>query len=399
MPKLPHLPRRSPPHGEAARLSHWFRERDLALRLWKEMPEEYVKALHSPSISERARLRERADLVVPFDKDLQVGQIRILHGGMFAEMRRPMHIAILSEWPPSDSDSDNGKTQKNDRMLENPRNIIPIATRQPSSIETTLETIEEKSYLVAPFSDYQEPATTTEWLTGHDVGPLRVLCLWNTRDYPARWLELGWVVGEMKTQELADAWDVFRHAFTGIPLSDRLRAQVGAPIIHPRDPRLAYQAEEVRLFTIVPEYADYRWKIEQAKKSSSQSETFGRRGGIQVPPQPPRHFEKEELALAAASLTELAVSRFLVAEKNARIAVHYDRDDSRRWLVVWDSPSKQKPSSILDGYRVFVCTKENNKLHEVEVIKNCKAELPHDATELRLFSSDGKKINLEPIKS
>src|SRR5439155_13989361 len=168
-----------------------------------------------------------------------------------------MHVVILDEWPPREIERDGNRNQP-----EAPPNVTRLSDELS---DATDEKSEEKSYLVAPFGDYQEPATTTEWLTGRD-GPLRVLCLWNTRDYPARWLELGWVVDELNERELADAWEVFRHATTGVPLSDHLREQVGAPIVHPRDPRLAYQAEEARFFTIVPEYAEHRCRLEEANR-------------------------------------------------------------------------------------------------------------------------------------
>jgi hypothetical protein len=262
MPKLPHLPRRPRPTGEAERLSRWFREWDLEQRLREEDPE-YAEPMVSPPIENRSHFRNLAaqNLIAPFDTEVKVGQIRILHGGMFSEVRRPMHVAILSEWPPRETTSDEGVRQP----LERSRNILPFSAGQSRFDEFSEETTGEKSYLIAPFGDYREPATTTEWFTGRDAGPLRVLCLWNTRDCPERWLELGWLVGEMSEKELANAWEVFRHAITGVPLSDRLRPEVGAPVIHPRDPRLAYQAEEARLFTIVPQYAEYRCQLEKNK--------------------------------------------------------------------------------------------------------------------------------------
>jgi hypothetical protein len=365
MPKLPHLPQRPPPPSEAERLSRWFREWDVEQQLRKENPE-YAEPMRPPPVAERPQTRKLADLrlVTSFDSDVRVGQIRILHGGMFAEMRRPMHIAILSEWPPSDGDSDNEETQNVKRTTENPRNIVPIATRRVGSIEATPTTIEGKSYLVAPFGAYQEPATTTEWLTGRDVGPLQVLCLWNTRDYPARWLGLGWVVGEMTPQELADAWDVFRHALTGIPLSDRLRAQVGAPIIHPRDPRLAYQAEETRFFTIVPEYAEYRWKIEETKKSDSQPETADTNvsqqstGSRNIRPlgfplwplsQPTLQEEmaKGEMALAAGTASAgLRKWTYLIAELQVLLVLRLESDKQTVSINVYDTSGK--PSKTLN---------------------------------------------------
>lgn len=341
MPKLPHLPRRSPPTGEAARLSRWFRERDMAQRLWEEMPEEYAKALRSPPISERACSREHADMVAPFDKDLQVGQIRILHGGMFPEMRRPMHVAILSEWPAAEAPLDEGVRQAS-RFS---RNIVPLSLSRRGLSESSGDSVEEKSYLVSPFGDYSEPATTTEWLTGLEAVPLRVLCLWNTRDYPAKWLELGWEVGELKPQELADAREVFRHALTGVPLSDHLRQQVGAPIFHPHDPRLAYQEEEARQFSIVPEYADYRWQLEQAKRIQDSPGRGLRPAGLAYWPLATKI--EDQLALAAASSAGgLRKKTYLITELQVHLVLRLESDKQTLSINVYEPSGR--PSKALD---------------------------------------------------
>ena len=390
MPKLPHLNRRLPPKGEAERLSRWFRERDLEQRLRREDPN-YAEPLRPPSLDERRRDPKLATMVEPFDPEVKVGQIRILHGGMFAEVRRPLHVAILSEWPPASADLDDQAAGPPSETL---RNIIPLPEGRRGLVVTPMEATEEKSYLVAPFSDYREPATTTEWLTGREAGPLRVLCLWNTRDYPARWLELTWIVGELSEQELAGAWDVFRHTLTGVPLSDRLRAQVGAPIIHPRDPRLAYQAEEARLFTIVPEYAEHRWRLEEAKKIQTQSGIFRRPGEIQVPPQ---HIAQlEQVAFSAAPLGDISHSEFLAVAFGIKVVAHFNPVTPRRWLVIWNQEGTAV-STALDGCRVLIRTKQKLEWQEISFIENSKAELPHDAMEFRLTKSDNTEVELKPV--
>jgi hypothetical protein len=73
---------------------------------------------------------------------------------------------------------------------------------------------------------------------------LKVLCLWNTRTLSAEILKRSWLVGNLTAAEREDAWTVFRHATTGVDLDDRLLAQVGCSVVHPRDPRIEYQREE-----------------------------------------------------------------------------------------------------------------------------------------------------------
>jgi len=357
----------------------------------REEESEYAEPMRPPPIENRSHHRELAaqNLIAPFDTEVKVGQIRILHGGMFAEVRRPMHVAILSEWPPLETGSDEEARQPS----EVSRRIIPLTAGRNLLSDTSRETIEEKSYLIAPFGDYREPAATAEWLTGREAGTLRVLCLWNTHDYPARWLELGWLVGEMTEQELADAWEVFRHAFTGVPLSDRLRGQVGAPIIHPRDPRLAYQAEEARLFTIVPEYAEHRCRLEEAKRIQIQPGSFGR-AGIQVPLQPATQFQ--QFAFGAAPLSDISHSEFLAVALGIKVVAHFNPVTPRRWLVIWNQEGTAI-STALDGCRVLIRTKQKAEWHGTSIIENSKAELPHDASDFRLIRSDSTEVELKPV--
>jgi hypothetical protein len=270
--------------------------------------------------------------------------------------------------------------------------------------------------LVAPFGDYCEPATNAEWLTGRDAGPLRVLCLWNTRDYPARWLELSWIVGELTEQELAGAWDVFRHALTNVPLSDRLREQVGAPIIHPRDPRLAYQAEETRLFTIVPEYAEHRWRLEEARKPQIDKTQTGHRT---VQPQSPVHgrgnvplgfegytnsvslfSEEDQLALAAQTQATPETARFHVQRwrapiQTARLLLTRHADQGKLKLVVFGADNK--PSNIFHDCQI-VSPRDREEIAKVRgfeailaVEKLCQGFV--------LIALDGTPVKLEPDAS
>ncbi len=223
--RLPHLPRRPRPAGEAERLSRWFRDRDMELQIRRN--QERRGEIHNVPVPLKDRIRKKTDpkeWAGPFHKGVKVGEIRSLVVGYTAVMVDPVFVAVLSEWPP------------------NPE------VKEPYS--------KEKRFLIAKFSSkrYSEPATTTEWITGIEKRPwLHVLSVWNSCDVSAGFLEEGWVEGKLSTEQLADAWEVFRHALTGVPLSDRVRAQVGAPIIHPRDPRIQYQIEEASRFAVLCE--------------------------------------------------------------------------------------------------------------------------------------------------
>lgn len=110
-----------------------------------------------------------------------------------------------------------------------------------------IENLGDSPLLIAPFSRFSEPATRGEWLTGREDPPLQVLELWNTHSVPAELVEKGWLVDFLTKQEMDDAWAVYDHALTGWPLAEHVRSQVGLPIRHPEDPRLAYQDLEIEL--------------------------------------------------------------------------------------------------------------------------------------------------------
>jgi len=101
-------------------------------------------------------------------------------------------------------------------------------------------------WFVAPFGPFAAPAGDGEWLTGRTVAPLRVLCLWNARRMPAPVVVRGWRAGRLTPREHATALRVWRAWREGSDLDARTRARTGAPIVHPRDPRREYEAEEAQ---------------------------------------------------------------------------------------------------------------------------------------------------------
>lgn len=206
MPELPDLKWKPAPLGRAERLARWFAEWNLLQRMRRANPALY-NPLYPAGQSDAVPPDGRSRLVAPFDTELKLGQIRLLDPLLFAEFRRFNYVALIGEWGGD-------------------------------------------AFMAAPFGPFLGPATKTEWLTGREENALRVLQLWNVRTWPREVLERSWLVDELTAQEREDAWTVFLHAATGATLSDRLLAQVGCPVVHPRDPRLAYQKQEARLFAL-----------------------------------------------------------------------------------------------------------------------------------------------------
>ncbi|MCX7817919.1 MAG: hypothetical protein N2652_01705 [Kiritimatiellae bacterium] len=109
-----------------------------------------------------------------------------------------------------------------------------------------LERADLTGWYVAPFGVVPVPAFESEVRLSERRPPyLRTLCLWNTRRVEGRRLEeFSWLCARLSPSELRAAravWRAWRHA---APLPAFLRARVGPPLAHPRDPRREYETEE-----------------------------------------------------------------------------------------------------------------------------------------------------------
>jgi hypothetical protein len=107
----------------------------------------------------------------------------------------------------------------------------------------------ESELWIAPFGPFLEPASPGEWQTGEEDPDFAVLCPWNARVVHRDWLARTWHTGALDAEQVTDALAVLRHTLLGDRLPSRLRAQVGPPINSLDDPRCAYQAEEMSIFT------------------------------------------------------------------------------------------------------------------------------------------------------
>jgi len=142
--------------------------------------------------------------VCPFDRNVSVGEVRLLSPKITPHIERPVYIAVFRQW-------------------------------------------DERHVLIAPFSPYLIPATTTELLFAHRHATLRVLCLWNVVTVRPKDLARSWYIDRLSDDDLSDGWHVFRHAITGSSLREEMIARVGAAIRHASDLRIAYQEDEVKV--------------------------------------------------------------------------------------------------------------------------------------------------------
>ena len=149
-------------------------------------------------------MRDLESLCAEFDPNIRVGDIRLLSAEFSARPERPVYVAILRDW-------------KSD------------------------------GFVTAVFSPFSAAGLSTELVFPERPHSLRVLCLWHHYELPQAILAKSWVVDQMTTVELDDAWHVFRHAFTDAPITESLAKRVGTYIESENDPRLAFQNSEIEL--------------------------------------------------------------------------------------------------------------------------------------------------------
>ena len=185
------------------RLSSWLQEWNLRNEMLKDGPP-------TDSTKNSVENLNAISLVNFCDEPIQVGDIRILRSRLIGETDLPVYVAVISEWEGGD-------------------------------------------WLIAPYGEFSEPATTGELLTGREDFGLRVLCLWNTHSISSEDLSFSFLEDRMTDEERNDSWVVFRAVSTGDDLPQHLSKRIGPPIVHPKDPRIAYQEEFKKLMSPIRE--------------------------------------------------------------------------------------------------------------------------------------------------
>lgn len=212
MLKLPKSRLLPPRAGYKERLARWLEEWRLEQYLRKTEPgyADPLPRVRRGVVSNDPHWRRLGEPVIEDIAPL-AGQIRLLQGWLAAEARRPVYVAVIHHWQPD-------------------------------------------TFVVAPYGPFLEPATATELLTGRDHDALRVLSLWNVRTIDAATLTEGSLhIDDLSAGELSDARDVFSHALADEGMSAELWDRVGCLIVHPQDPRIAYQDEEARMMALAVE--------------------------------------------------------------------------------------------------------------------------------------------------
>lgn len=106
---------------------------------------------------------------------------------------------------------------------------------------------DQDTCLIAPFGRFAEPCFPDEYLTGRGTPCLRVLCLWNRQELPAKLVENSWVADTLSFGEIQDMRSVIDHSDAAAALPSHLTSSLGPPCWHPADPRKEYMAKETAI--------------------------------------------------------------------------------------------------------------------------------------------------------
>lgn len=127
---------------------------------------------------------------------------------------------------------------------------VVAATARRAWFVAVLDGAGEDAWYVAPFSALPLAAFEGELeLRGNRPPYLRTLCAWNTRRITDCVLaRQSWPCGRLAAADLRAARAVWNAWRVAAPLPQSLRHRVGVPLVHPRDPRRTYEAEEASAF-------------------------------------------------------------------------------------------------------------------------------------------------------
>ena len=264
-----------------------------------------------------------------FDEELEEGQIRLL-----ANTERLTYVALLKRWSVS-------------------------------------------SFVVMPFSRFNEPATDEEFKTELDGGRyLRVLQAWNTRTLQDDTLKKSWLVGNLPQSDLDDAWSLWEATLSDKPLSDSLLQRTGLPIYRKIDPRVQYKREELANF----ERIDAEDLVAATEKTLPTLYLWNHTAAA---------------ALAAAEEKENLQFTFRSVNPAAVVFIEYSQHDRKLSFDVYDTVGET--SLVLDGCSI-IDTADDSSLG---VIRNGHLETAYDDSSLCaicFIGLDGQPIEGEISK-
>ncbi len=108
----------------------------------------------------------------------------------------------------------------------------------------------DDAFVVTPFSHFSTPATDDELKTTFDGGLcLRVLQIWNTRTALDTTLKKSWLIGELPSDDMEDAWKVWEWSLGKAEPGESIIGRTGLPLtISSDDLRRQYVSENFAKF-------------------------------------------------------------------------------------------------------------------------------------------------------
>lgn len=241
---------------------------------------------------------------------------------------------------------------------------------------------ETDSFVVMPFSHFNEPATDEELKLECDRGRnVRVLQAWNTRTLQDETLKKSWLVDTLTEEEAQEAWKLWCSSITGKEISGEIIMRTGLPIYRNDDPRLEYKRAELDNFASV-----------DAEDLAVAENTTWDFSYFQLP------IPKRQYTLAAGESQpnlhcEYVTEQF---EHPVTVFIEYSRHDQELSLKVYDADGNA--SNLLDGYLVLE-RQEEKPLGEIRKGILKVASQLSDGCAICIVSPDGDELSGEIRKS
>ena len=236
-----------------------------------------------------------------YDKNLQAGQIRLL-----TNVKELTYVLLLNNWG-------------------------------------------EEAYVITAFSHYAEPATNEELLIDAEAGLfLNTLQIWNSRTLHKDILEKSWLVGEVSSEALKDAWIFWSSMLNGRDLPENLLSRIGTPITDDEDIRLEYMAECSENFADVD--AEDMEYMEQPEKSVDFSE-FSMPEWLQGKLSFPSLWSEKQTALAAGDKVDNIRKKCNIFGMDEKMFVEYSPEEGALYLEFYNKD--WKPSAAFDQAEII----------------------------------------------
>lgn len=246
---------------------------------------------------------------------------------------------------------------------------------------------DERSFLIAPFSRFEDPATDEELKTAFQGGlRMGVLQIWNARTAMAATLRRSWLVGMLPKQDLDDALLLWKWSIGDVAeLPERISNRTGVPIYRTDDPRLEYRREALENFAAfdAEDDANAKW-AEMLGEWLHGKDKSPVNGWISVG-------EEERIAAASDQSNEFLLYR--VVGKGVLLSVERSRSSGELVLSVLDE-STEKPSPALDDFFVLVDSETDPIIVQGSI---ARVPISSKLEGVRLVDPQGDAISLEKL--